>query len=63
MKMKEWTEYYNSPIRTKVLNVISLEFSKTRYVCSDPYVCSEQKKYFQGRGFSVKFNSCVNFFT
>uniref|UniRef100_A0A7M5WSM2 Uncharacterized protein n=1 Tax=Clytia hemisphaerica TaxID=252671 RepID=A0A7M5WSM2_9CNID len=29
MKMREWTEYYNSPVRGKVLNVISLEFSKT----------------------------------
>ena len=31
MKMREWTEYFNSPVRGKVLNVISLEFSKTRY--------------------------------
>ncbi|XP_066284104.1 lysine-specific demethylase 7B-like isoform X2 [Branchiostoma lanceolatum] len=30
MLMREWTEYYNSPNRCKVLNVISLEFSKTR---------------------------------
>eukprot|EP00794_Sanderia_malayensis_P006232 gene6232-6948_t len=29
MKMREWTEYYNCPVRTKVFNVISLEFSKT----------------------------------
>lgn len=29
MKMREWTEYYNSPVRGKVLNVISLEFSNT----------------------------------
>ncbi|XP_065674311.1 lysine-specific demethylase 7B isoform X5 [Hydra vulgaris] len=29
MKMREWTEYFNSPIRGRVLNVISLEFSKT----------------------------------
>lgn len=28
MKMREWTEYFNSP-RGKVLNVISLEFSNT----------------------------------
>jgi len=31
MKMREWTEYYNSPVRGKVLNVISLECSKTEY--------------------------------
>ncbi|KAI8511679.1 Lsd1/2 complex PHD finger containing protein Phf2 [Branchiostoma belcheri] len=30
MLLREWTEYYNSPNRSKVLNVISLEFSKTR---------------------------------
>ena len=29
MKMREWTEYYNSTVRGKVLNVISLEFSGT----------------------------------
>ncbi|XP_064605290.1 histone lysine demethylase PHF8-like isoform X2 [Liolophura sinensis] len=30
MLMREWTEYYNSPNRTKIFNVISLEFSNTR---------------------------------
>ncbi|RDD47211.1 Histone lysine demethylase PHF8 [Trichoplax sp. H2] len=30
MKMREWTEYYNSSDRKRVLNVISLEFSDTR---------------------------------
>ena len=30
MTMKEWDEYYNSPNRTRKLNVISLEFSKTK---------------------------------
>ncbi|XP_012941200.1 lysine-specific demethylase 7A [Aplysia californica] len=30
MIMREWTEYYNSPNREKILNVISLEFSNTR---------------------------------
>jgi predicted ATPase len=30
MLMREWTEYYNSPNRDKVLNVISLEFTKTK---------------------------------
>ncbi|KAL4226132.1 Lsd1/2 complex PHD finger containing protein Phf2 [Mactra antiquata] len=29
MLMREWTEYYNSPNREKIFNVISLEFSKT----------------------------------
>ena len=29
MKMREWTEYYETKPRTKVLNVISLEFSET----------------------------------
>jgi len=29
MLMRNWTEYYNSPERHKILNVISLEFSKT----------------------------------
>lgn len=32
MLMREWTEYYNSPNREKIFNVISLEFSKTQYV-------------------------------
>ena len=30
MLMREWTEYYTSSVRDKVLNVISLEFSKTK---------------------------------
>ncbi|XP_045165878.2 lysine-specific demethylase 7B-like isoform X2 [Mercenaria mercenaria] len=30
MLMREWTDYYNSPNRDKIFNVISLEFSKTR---------------------------------
>ncbi|XP_052231548.1 lysine-specific demethylase 7B-like isoform X2 [Dreissena polymorpha] len=30
MLMREWTEYYNSPNRDKIFNVISLEFSKTK---------------------------------
>ncbi|XP_055937481.1 histone lysine demethylase PHF8-like isoform X2 [Argiope bruennichi] len=30
MPMSEWVEYFNSPVRNKVYNVISLEFSKTR---------------------------------
>lgn len=44
MLMRNWTEYYNSPERHKILNVISLEFSKTgwvylfevRWQCFDP---------------------------
>lgn len=35
MLMREWTEYYNSPNRDKIFNVISLEFSKTKYVSID----------------------------
>jgi hypothetical protein len=34
MKMRHWTEYYESRPRRKVLNVISLEFSDTSYVCA-----------------------------
>ena len=30
MLMREWTEYYNSPNRNKIFNVISLEFTKTK---------------------------------
>ncbi|QQP49504.1 JmjC domaincontaining histone demethylation protein 1like, partial [Caligus rogercresseyi] len=30
MSMKEWEEYYRSGQRDRILNVISLEFSKTR---------------------------------
>ncbi|KAG8186564.1 hypothetical protein JTE90_020863 [Oedothorax gibbosus] len=30
MPMSEWVEYFNSTVRNKVYNVISLEFSKTR---------------------------------
>ena len=30
MPMRQWVEYYNSPNREKVLNVISLEFSGTK---------------------------------
>ena len=32
MLMREWTDYYNSTNRDKIFNVISLEFSNTRYV-------------------------------
>lgn len=32
MLMREWTEYFSSPNRQKIFNVISLEFSKTRLV-------------------------------
>lgn len=31
MKLGDFVEYYNSPNRDRVLNVISLEFSDTRY--------------------------------
>ena len=31
MRMREWTEYYLNPVKKKILNVISLEFSTTRY--------------------------------
>jgi len=30
MLMRDWTDYYNSPDRRKIYNVISLEFSNTR---------------------------------
>ncbi|XP_068758652.1 lysine-specific demethylase 7A-like [Montipora capricornis] len=29
MRMREWTEYYMNPVKRKILNVISLEFSNT----------------------------------
>ena len=32
MKMREWVQYYEGHPRAKILNVISLEFSDTRYV-------------------------------
>ena len=32
MKMREWVQYYESEPRSKIHNVISLEFSDTRYV-------------------------------
>lgn len=31
MRLGDFVEYYNSPNRERVLNVISLEFSETRY--------------------------------
>lgn len=34
MKLKEFVDYYYSTNRKKVLNVINLEFSDTRYVCN-----------------------------
>lgn len=30
MTMKEWVEYYEKPVKDKLLNVISLEFSHTK---------------------------------
>lgn len=35
MSMKEWCQYYENPVREKLLNVISLEFSHTKL---DPLV-------------------------
>ena len=32
MKMREWTEYFLSPVRKKTMNVISLEFTNSRFV-------------------------------
>lgn len=29
MKLREFVEYYNAPVRTRILNVISLEFTNT----------------------------------
>lgn len=37
MRLEEFVEYYNSPNRDRVLNVISLEFSETRYTFSLQY--------------------------
>ena len=42
MTMKEWTKYYESAEKDKLLNVISLEFSHTKlenYVESPSLVC------------------------
>lgn len=44
MRLGDFVEYYNSPNRERVLNVISLEFSETRYASifpfwSGPLVC------------------------
>lgn len=39
MKLKEFVKYYYSRQRPKVLNVISLEFSDTKYVSLSPCVC------------------------
>lgn len=49
MKLKEFVDYYYSTNRKKVLNVINLEFSDTRYMLfvpfiSDDEVCSEVSK-------------------
>jgi [histone H3]-dimethyl-L-lysine9 demethylase len=30
MLMRDWTDYFNSPDRRKIFNVISLEFSNTK---------------------------------
>ena len=32
MKMSDWTDYFMDKRRQKTLNVISLEFSRTRYM-------------------------------
>ncbi|ESO88867.1 hypothetical protein LOTGIDRAFT_125461 [Lottia gigantea] len=43
MLMREWTDYYNSHNRSKIYNVISLEFSKTRLseLVKPPTIVSE----------------------
>lgn len=33
MKLRDYVEYFNSLNRTRVFNVVSLEFSNTGYVC------------------------------
>jgi len=33
MSMREWTEYFSSTSRPRVLNVLSLELTGTRYAC------------------------------
>ena len=30
MKMQDWVQYYNDPKKDRLLNVISLEFSKSK---------------------------------
>ena len=35
MTMKEWEQYYENPVKDRLLNVISLEFSHTKL---DTYV-------------------------
>jgi len=32
MKLRDFVEYYNSPSRTRIFNVISLEFTNTGYI-------------------------------
>lgn len=32
MKLRDFVEYYNDPSRSRVFNVISLEFTGTRYI-------------------------------
>lgn len=32
MKLRDFVEYFNTPCRTRILNVISLEFTNTGYI-------------------------------
>lgn len=41
LKLGEFVKYYYQPERPKVLNVISLEFSDTKYVCVKNFTANE----------------------
>ena len=58
MRMREWTEYYVSPTKKKILNVISLEFSNTRYGNFSVHVCSSQFNSFLSTSNQL-FLNCV----
>lgn len=51
MKLKEFVDYYYSTNRKKVLNVINLEFSDTRYALCDAWRwCSHLSKSSKSHG-------------
>ena len=68
MRMREWTEYYMNSVKRKILNVISLEFSNTRYQhifsphnveCIFKQTGDENEDYHQPRDIVLMYNQTI----
>lgn len=63
MTMKEWQKYFDDPVRDKLLNVLSLEFSHTKldnYVQS-PMIVSCLHSQFSYEAYNLKKKKPISF--